>query len=425
MERRLSAWLLSGCLTLILFGSFGSLALFTAAPAAAQDQSERMDQLEQLIVRQQAQLDALQAQISQLLAQREDAAPAVPARRVTSSSDTVGLSIYGQVNRGVLYANDGHTQEFFNVDNDHSSTRLGLVGEARPREGLTIGSRIEVQMESNSSASVNQARNAPGGPVNFTERKLEVFAKSDRLGTIWLGQGSTASDGTAEVDLSGTGVAGRSNFGELGGGLSFATSGTGAIAGNPTVGAVFSNMDGLSRNDRLRYDTPSFGGLSFATSWVDGGPLDAALRYSRKFGDQTVAAALGYVNPSSGSSTISKQVSASASYLLGNGLNATVAAGRRDLKGVGRSDADFIYGKLGYRAQLTALGRSNFAVDYGQVDDLILNGDEAQMYGAQFVQNLDDFGLELYLSYRNFSLDRTGASFDDIDVALGGARVKF
>ena len=109
MERRLSSWLLLGCLTLISFGSFGPLALFTAAPAAAQDQSERIDQLEQLIARQQAQLDALQAQISQLLAQREDAAPLAPARRVTSSSDTVALSIYGQVNRGVLYANDGHT----------------------------------------------------------------------------------------------------------------------------------------------------------------------------------------------------------------------------------------------------------------------------------------------------------------------------
>ncbi len=422
MMRILSGGLLLGCLAVF---TYGSLALLSAAPAAAQNQSERINQLEQLLARQQAQLDALQAQISELLARTEEPAPAAPARRVTSSSDTVGLSLYGQVNRGVLYANDGHTREFYNVDNDHSSTRLGLVGDVRPREGITIGAKIEVQIESNSSATVNQAQNAPGGPVTFTERFLEVYAKSDRFGTIWLGQGSTASDGTAELDLSGTGVAGRVNFGELGGGLSFATSGTGAIAGNPTVATVFSDMDGLSRNDRLRYDTPNFHGLTLATSWVDGGQWDAGARYAREFAGNKFAAGIGYANPSGASATISDQISASASFLLGSGWNVSLSAGRRGLKAPGRSDADFIYGKLGYRAQLTALGRSNFAVDYGQVNDLILNGDEAQMYGRQFVQNLDDFGLELYLSYRNYSLDRIAASFDDIDVALGGARVKF
>lgn len=419
MEHRLSRWLLLGCLVVILFG------LLTAAPAAAQDSSERINQLEQLLARQQAQLDALQAQIAELLAQREDTAAPVPARTVTSSSDTVALRIYGQVNRGVLYANDGHAQEFFNVDNDHSSTRLGLVGEAKPREDLTVGAKIEVQMESNSSAAVNQAQNAPGGGVTFTERKLEVYAKSDRFGTIAAGQGSTASDGTAESDLSGTGVAGRVNFGELGGGLSFATSGTGAIAGNPTVGTVFSDMDGLSRNDRLRYDTPNFHGLSLATSWIDGGQWDAGARYSRDFAGNKFAAGVGYANPSGASATISDQVSASASFLLGSGWNVSVSAGQRGLKAAGRSEPDFVYGKVGYRATWSPLGRSNFAVDYGQVNDLVLNGDEAEMYGAQFVQNLDGFGLELYLSYRNYSLERTGANFDDIDVALGGARVKF
>lgn len=420
MDRRLPGALHLGYLAII------SLVLLTPAPAVAQDRSERIDQLEILLARQQAQLDALQDQIGQLLAEREDVAvaPASP-RGVSSSSDTVGLRIYGQVNRGVLFANDGHNKEAFNVDNDHSSTRLGLVGEAKPREDLTIGANIEVQMESNSSAAVNQAQNAPGGGVTFTERKLEVYAKSGHFGAIWAGQGSTASDGTAESDLSGTAVAGRANFGEFGGGLSFATSGTGAIAGNPTVGTVFSNMDGLSRNDRLRYDAPNIHGLALATSWIDGGQWDFGARYSRDFAGNKFAAGLGYANPSGASATISDQVSASASFLLGSGWNVSISAGQRGLKAAGRSDPDFVYGKLGYRAKWSPLGRSNFAVDYGQVNDLALNGDEAKMYGAQFVQNLDGFGLELYLSYRNYSLERRGANFDDIDVALGGARVKF
>jgi len=45
--------------------------------------------------------------------------------------------------------------------------------------------------------------NSEAGPNNFTERKLEIYFDSKRLGRLWLGQGDTASNGTSEVDLSG------------------------------------------------------------------------------------------------------------------------------------------------------------------------------------------------------------------------------
>ena len=132
MALRLIDHLLLWCLAVL---SFGSIAFVMVEPAVAQGQSERIDVLEKLIASQQEQLNALQAQLTELLALREEAPPPLPARLVTSSSDSVGLSIYGQVNRGVLFVDDGHTQKFFNVDNDLSSTRLGLDGVARPREG--------------------------------------------------------------------------------------------------------------------------------------------------------------------------------------------------------------------------------------------------------------------------------------------------
>ena len=45
--------------------------------------------------------------------------------------------------------------------------------------------------------------------------------------------------------------------------------------------------------------------------------------------------------------------------------------------------------------------------------------------GFQFVQSISEFGTELYAGYRRYELERPGASFDDIDVVLAGARVKF
>ena len=50
----------------------------------------------------------------------------------------------------------------------------------------------------------------------------------------------------------------------------------------------------LSRDDRLRYDTPSFAGFMLSTSWVDGDELDVALRYGREFNGTEVAAAPSY-----------------------------------------------------------------------------------------------------------------------------------
>jgi predicted porin len=148
---------------------------------------------------------------------------------------------------------------------------LAFKGSAQATDDLKLGATIEVQFESNSTADINQADNTAGGTNSFTQRKLEVFASSKRLGTLTMGQGSTASDGMTESDLSGTDLVGYSAVADSGAGLSFATANTGAITGNPTVGGAFDNLDGLSRDDRLRYDTPNMKGLVLSTSSVDGG----------------------------------------------------------------------------------------------------------------------------------------------------------
>ena len=66
-------------------------------------------------------------------------------------------------------------------------------------------------------------------------------------------------------------------------------------------------------------------------------------------------------------------------------------------------------------------GRSPF----GEYNDSAAAGDEAKTYGAQFVQDLELWGTEIYGGYRNYALDRPGTSLDDIDAVLTGARVKF
>ena len=148
-----------------------------------------------------------------------------------------------------------------------------------------------------STASVNQNSKRNVGPNSFTERKLELYIDSPLIGRITVGQGSTASDSTSQVDLSGTSVIGFSNVANLAGGLLFRDSNGNLLATD--VGDAFSNLDGLGRDDRIRYDTPSFAGVKFSTSLIADDRWDAAIRYGGDFGPLKAAAAVAYSDPNS------------------------------------------------------------------------------------------------------------------------------
>ncbi len=279
-----------------VFAFVAAILLTVAMPAQAQSPAERISVLERIIAEQQAQLEAQARLLAQIHAElqgmkrsTEDARSTAQAAQVVaeenrenlenrgsglvaSGGDNLEVTLYGQVNRALLYVDDGNQKDVFQVDNDNSSTRIGFKATAQATDDLSIGTKIEVQFESNSTADINQSQNgATIGSNSFTERHIDLFFSSERFGKLSMGQGSTASDNTARVNLSGTTVAGNAAVDESADGLSFVTKGTDSITGNPMIGNVFNEMDGLSRTDRIRYDTPALNGLKAATSWFDGG----------------------------------------------------------------------------------------------------------------------------------------------------------
>ena len=106
--------------------------------------------------------------------------------------------------------------------------------------------------------------------TNDNIRKLDFTLENDRYGKFWLGQGSMATDGIYEMDLSGTTVIDYSSVADSasaqiirfsGPGLSFDESLSGI-----TIGNAFTNYDG-PRRVRIRYDTPAFNGFTFAAAY--------------------------------------------------------------------------------------------------------------------------------------------------------------
>lgn len=188
---------------------------------------------------------------------------------------------------------------------------------------------------------------------------------------------------------------------------------------------VYTNMDGLGRDDRFRYDTPYYSGFTLSSSAVSGDAYDAAIRYSRIYGETKVAAAVAWAKPADSKLSVKHQYDGSMSLLFANGLNATLAAGLWDMRDDGRDDGTFWYTKLGYRLEVFSLGKTSFSVDYGENMDLVLNGDEAKSWSVAAVQDISSWGTEIYLAYRNYRLDWVESSLDNVNAVLGGARVKF
>lgn len=342
--------------------------------------------------------------------------------------DAISIDVYGQVNRAFVAAGDGDDTYFLNVDNDASSTRFGIRSEAAPSDALTVGTRFELQFESNSSSDVGQNAESGVGKGHFTERHLDVYFDSPTLGRLSLGQGDTATNLVTEVDLSGTkAVAYGSRAQALAGGMWFFDDGGDTLAAT-RVKNVVNNMDGFSRDDRVRYDTPEIFGFTLSASAIAGGSYDAALRYDGELPGLRVGSALGYAVPDDDDGeSFDEQLSGSISVLLDLGLSATFAAGERSADEAGRDDATFYFGKLGYTAHAVDVGATSFAVDYGVYRAISADDEETATVGVSLVQRLDDWKTELYAGFRTYEL--TWGDGDDgyepVTAFMLGAKVSF
>jgi Gram-negative porin len=338
---------------------------------------------------------------------------------VAAGTNNVSLSLSGQVNRALLYIYDGEQSDLFNVDSEVSSTRFRIVGDYQSHAEFSIGAIIEVEMESNSSVNVSQDRKTDADPVNFTERKLEIYFDSKTYGRLWLGQGNTASDGTSEVDLSGTGYIAYSSPCDWAGGIQFRTSDTAMLTGI-TLCDVFDNLDGLSRDDRIRYDTPVMAGFKLSTSWVTDDRWDVALRYGGNFGAIKAAAAMAY---SKRPEPFEYQINGSFSVWHESGVSFTLATGIRKVDA--SNDPKYVYFKLSYARAIWKLGDSNIGVDLYLGNDVGARGNDSVSFSGFVVQNLDAYATAIYAGIRQYELDQDGPNLDGVFAFFTGARVKF
>lgn len=323
------------------------------------------------------------------------------------------LTVSGQVNRAVLYLDDSNNAVITNVDSDASSTRFRWKASAPMSNGMKVGALLEIENGSNrlSSKGVDNNDASDDGvdrqtltdsngdtvTVNQAERFLRARHMdvwiSGGFGKLSMGQGSTASDGVLHANFMHAGTA-DVNFEPLAG------IGT-------TGGKTFGDGD---REDRVRYDTPSFGGAKLGISYGNEGHVQATARYAGKVGGAVrLDARISYEAADQDTDIIAGSAGINVS-----GFQFTVAAAHND--GGNGGNEDFFYGlQAGYTGKLTSMGNTGFAAQFIQRSSTV------KTIGLGVTQDLAP-GTTAYASLR-FS-DRQANGTEDT-AALVGMRVRF
>ncbi|WP_274629847.1 hypothetical protein [Arvimicrobium flavum] len=339
--------------------------------------------------------------------------------------DGTVIRLYGQINMGVLSYDDGQVTDTNFVDNDNSSTRAGLQMSST-RGDWNFGSTFEVEYQPLASNDVSQVNHTPDwdfGQKNI--RKAEITMANERFGKLWLGQGSMASDGTAEVDKSGTTVVAYASIPDTAGGYFFRFEDD--DLSDIQVGDAFSDFDGLGRKFRVRYDTPKYNGFglraSYGVDWVADdadAQYDIAATYDGDFDDFVLGGAI----------SLSRNETNDTNFLAGSvsglhkasGISLTLAAGQEDTDG---PSGYYGYTKLGYERDFFDIGSTAFSVDYYLGKDIAAEASDSQSVGLAAVQNIDSANLSLWLLWRNYSYDDNNGEYETSQAFFGGALFKF
>jgi hypothetical protein len=350
------------------------------------------------------------------------AALAIPA---AASAQSAGpeIDFYGHLNLGIFSVDNGANTETNFTDNDNSNSRIGLI----TKQGLSNGGEFRLHFETalgfTGSSSLGQGDDDFDVDFQRTElRKFEAIYVTPSIGTFSFGQGSIATDATAEADFSGTSVIAYSSLQDQAGGQVFQLAGGGASGFD--IGDAFNAFDG-GRRFRVRYDTPTYAGFSLAVSGGrevlargnDDEFYDIGLTYKKDYGAYEVDGRAGLSIRDSDEELL---LGSFAVLHKATGLNLAVAAGRQQ-----EGDDQYVYIKGGIKRDWISIGETRLTLDYYSGDDFAVTGSESESVGLAVVQKVDAWNTELFASYRTFEFDGSGSALLDQDVTFVGARWRF
>lgn len=285
------------------------------------------------------------------------------------------VSFSGQVSNVIGLGGD--FDESLNItQNGASGTRFRFKADKEIGAGITAALRLEIQ-DSKDIAGANADEDLRYSDISF----------SGGFGKISFGQGDGAANGVSEDYTAVTG-----NYFAGVHGVDFAF---GSLGGDGS----FNSLDFLSRNQRVRYDSPKFGGLQISASARSEDGSEIAARYKGEFAGTTIHAQIATTELNDADLT-----GGSFGIILPMGLNLSASV----VDGDGEIESTTV--ALGYRS-----GKWRASVESGEYTN-----------AAGVESTLDTIGftyagpVTLYAAYG--SAETAGVEFD---APIIGARMKF
>lgn len=367
---------------------------------------------------------------------------------VVSSGNKMKLKLYGQVARAFGFVGDGDSTTFKTGENANTSTRMGIEGRGKITNDVSVRTRMEYEVSSGDALGGTQFENQGGDASTFGVRHLDVIIESKKFGSVWIGRGDSSSNGTSEVQ-----IIPALDSGRLGGTIASLIQDFQILSNNEgtepravgNVGRFFNSYDGANRQNRIRYDTPTFFGFKGSVSFIDKHNIDSAVFYEGKLLGIEIEGAAGYCHTrgsqSAGSGTCFgngttitaiSQLNGSVSALTPIGLGATFSGAYswQSLAGAGHTVEDAnpynVQPSIFYTTKVTELGATTleYAFQYckhcGQKDDLGVG------HSLQLMQQVDSIGGDYFIGFRYVDVEVRGDdNVDGLWFIGGGFRQRF
>src|SRR5262249_32681781 len=123
----------------------------------------------------------------------EERVAELEATTVRKGNKKVSITLYGQVNKAVLFWDDHVEKNTYTVDNNYESSRFGFKGSAKIAGDWKGGYRLEIEPTQANSARLNQFNddnaNDPLGPLNV--RHSYIYVNNAKYGEVRLGLTAT------------------------------------------------------------------------------------------------------------------------------------------------------------------------------------------------------------------------------------------
>lgn len=242
----------------------------------------------------------------------EDRIAELEATTVRKGNKKVSVTLYGKLNKAVLFWDDGAEKNTYVVDNNYESSRFGLKGSAKIGGNWSAGFRIEAENLSASSNAVNQLDDDDGtrsGGVLGNESRLlllrhsYVYIDDKKLGQIRLGLTATPiyniTKDTNVTELEDT----MHSDNRMNQGFFLRPKGFDTEKGLSTlkwqdISRCYGSSNAFvcsTRRNGVAYWTPDWNGFSASVGWFEDDIWGAALRYRKDWGETwEVGGGIGY-----------------------------------------------------------------------------------------------------------------------------------